>query len=158
MRSAPSRAVPAREATNGSPGGARAVSTNLRPSANDRGVAEVVGHIVGNLNSLARAEARLAVVELVGGLTDRAKGAATGAGIAAGGALLGLLAIGGLLAAGAAALSLVMAAWLAILLVAVVTGVAAWITASLGARQLRRALNSPSPKHSHASKDAKEHG
>lgn len=118
----------------------------------DRPVTQVVGDIMGNLNSLAKKEARLAVAEHVGAVVDRAKLAGRGAGIAAGGALLSLLSLGVLLAAAAAALALVMATWLAILVVGVVGLATGGLTISFGARHLRRAL-SPSP----VSTDAKEH-
>lgn len=118
----------------------------------DRPVTEVVGDIMGNLNTLAKKEARLAVAELVGGVVDRAKLAGLGTGIAAGGAMLGVLSVGALLAAGAAALALVMATWLAILLVGIAGLALSGLTVSFGTRHLRRAL-SPSP----VSTDAKEH-
>lgn len=118
-----------------------------------RGVSEVVGDIMQNVNSLARAEARLAVAETVTKVSGRARSAGRGATIAAAGGVLGILAIGGLLAAGAAALALVMAAWLAILLVAAVTALGAALAIFIGARHLRRAL---SPAHAPAPPGAKD--
>lgn len=114
----------------------------VRFGVDDRPVAQVVGDIVQNVNALARAEARLAVAEVVTQTSARAKIAGKGAGIAAAGGVIGLLALGFLLASAAAALALVVATWLAILIVGAVAGIGAWIAISLGARHLRRAFTS----------------
>lgn len=114
----------------------------MRLGIDERPVTEVVGDIVQNVNSLARAEARLAVAELTNQASARAKVAGKGAGIAAAGGVLALLALGFLLASAAAALALVVATWLAILIVGAVAGIAGWIAISLGARHLRRAFTS----------------
>lgn len=129
--------------------GSRARS--VRAPDGERPVTEVVGDIVQNLNSLVLAEARLAVAEAVDKVTSGAKASSRGAAIAAAGASLCAIALGGIFAAAAAALALVMAGWAAILIVAAAAGIGGGLAISIGARHLRRAL-SPIP----APNDAKE--
>lgn len=85
-----------------------------RTSDPDRATASVVKDIVGGTQTLVRQELKLAQAELMEGLS--AKGQAAGLAGAAG--MLGLFVIGFLGLAGGAALSLVLPAWAAWLIVA----------------------------------------
>jgi uncharacterized membrane protein YqjE len=109
----------------------------------DRPLSAILGDIVGNVQQIVRAEIRLAKVEL----RDEAAKAKRGAFLLAGGALLGVLALGVLLLAAVYALSTIVAPALAALIVGVVAAVVAGAAAAAGAKQFRR-VNLPPPKTS----------
>ena len=104
-----------------------------------RSVPEILENIASNLTQLIQAEFRLARSELKEGAEKVAgPGAALGAGVA-----LALYGLGFLLLAGVYALSLVMAAWLATLIVGGVLLVAAGILIGAGGMKLKRMNLSP---------------
>ena len=100
------------------------------------GVGSVVHEIVERASALARLEAELATLEL------RRKLAAIGLGgaLVLGAAVLGLFALGFLLASGAAGLATFLPTWLAILLVGGVLALAAGILGFVGVGSLRRGV------------------
>jgi hypothetical protein len=99
------------------------------------GVAGGVHEIAERARTLARLELELASFEL------RRKAAALGGGVAllAVAALLGLFALGFLLATAAAGLATALPTWLALLIVAVALVLVAVLAAALGAALVRRA-------------------
>jgi uncharacterized membrane protein YqjE len=104
-----------------------------------RSVPEILEDMASNLTQIVQAEFRLAKTELKEGAEKVAgPGAAMGAGVA-----LVLYGLGFLLLAAVYALSLVMAGWLATLIVGGVLAVAAGILISAGATKLKRANLTP---------------
>ena len=104
-----------------------------------RSVPEILENIASNLTQLIQAEFRLAKRELKEGAGKVAgPGATLGAGVA-----LAFYGLGFLLLAGVYALSLVMAAWLATLIVGGVLLVAAGILIGAGGMKLKRMNLSP---------------
>jgi uncharacterized membrane protein YqjE len=99
-----------------------------------RSVANVLQDIVANLQQIIRSEFRLARVEIKE-KADRAKQPAI---ILASGVVVGLYGFGFLLLAAVYALSLVMAAWLAALLVGIVMAIAGAILVSSGRNALKQ--------------------
>jgi uncharacterized membrane protein YqjE len=100
-----------------------------------RSVPELLEDIASNLAQLVQAEFRLAKTELKEGAQKAAgPGAALGAGLA-----LALYGLGFLLLAAVYAMSLVMAGWLAALIVGGVLTVAAGILVGAGSAKLKRA-------------------
>jgi uncharacterized membrane protein YqjE len=99
-----------------------------------RSVPEILEDIASNLTEIVQAEFRLAKTELKEGAEKVAgPGAALGAGV-----VLGLYGLGFLLLAAVYALSLVVAGWLAKLIVGGVLAVAAGILISAGRTKLKR--------------------
>jgi uncharacterized membrane protein YqjE len=99
-----------------------------------RSVPEILEDIASNLTEIVQAEFRLAKTELKEGAEKVAgPGAALGAGV-----VLGLYGLGFLLLAAVYALSLVVAGWLATLIVGGVLAVAAGILVSAGRTKLKR--------------------
>jgi uncharacterized membrane protein YqjE len=99
-----------------------------------RSVPEILEDIASNLTQIVQAEFRLAKSELKEGAEKVAgPGATLGAGVA-----LAIYGLGFLLLAAAYALSLVMAGWLATLIVGGVLAVAAGILISAGGTKLKR--------------------
>ena len=100
------------------------------------GVGSVVHEIAERASALARLEAELATLEL------RRKLAAIGLGgaLVLGAAVLGLFALGFLLAAGAAALATFLPTWLALLIVGGVLTLAAGVLGFVGVSSLRRGV------------------
>jgi uncharacterized membrane protein YqjE len=104
-----------------------------------RSLPEILEDIASNLTQIVRAEFRLAKTELKEGAEKVAgPGAALGAGVA-----LAFYGLGFLLLAAVYALSLVMAGWLAALIVGGVLLVAAGILVSAGGMKLKRANLTP---------------
>jgi len=103
-----------------------------RMDARERSMADVVKDIIGNVQDMIRSEVRLAKAELREE-TTRTMGGAKMLGIAAG---LGFFAGAFLLTGIALLLALVMPAWIATLLMAVVLGVPAAILFGKGRSQL----------------------
>jgi uncharacterized membrane protein YqjE len=99
-----------------------------------RSVPEILEDIASNLTSIVQAEFRLAKSELKEGAEEVAgPGATLGAGVA-----LAFYGLGFLLLAAVYALSLVMAGWLATLIVGGVLAVAAGILITAGRTKLKR--------------------
>jgi len=94
----------------------------------DRSAGDVLKDIVGNVQEIIRSEVRLAKVETTEEIT-KAKSAAI---ILGAGGVFGLFATGFVLLAAVYALSLVVASWMAALIVGVVVGIAAAILISRG--------------------------
>jgi uncharacterized membrane protein YqjE len=104
-----------------------------------RSVPEVLEDIASNLAQLVQAEFRLAKTELKEGAEKVAlPGATLGAGV-----VLALYGLGFLLLAAVYALSLVMAGWLAALIVGGVLSLAAGILISAGGMKLKRVNLTP---------------
>jgi predicted phage tail protein len=105
-------------------------------AAEDHSTGELLNELSEQLRRLARAEARLAVVEL------RRRGKRAGLGAAAFGMAMaaGLLGGGALVVCAIVALDLVLPLWLSALLVGVAVLLGAGLAALLGRSALRRAL------------------
>jgi membrane protein len=104
------------------------------PSQSQRSVADVLQDIVDNLQLIIRDEFRLARAEVEG----KAHRAARPASILAAGTVLGLYGLGFLLLAAVYGLSLVIAPWLAALLIGAVLAIVAAIVISSGRNRLRQ--------------------
>jgi len=100
------------------------------------GLGAVIHEVAERASALARLEAELALVEL------RAKIASLGAGgaLLAGAAVLGLFALGFLLATAAAGLATFLDTWLALLLVGVVLLISTVVVAVVGLSLLKRGV------------------
>lgn len=104
-----------------------------------RSVPEVLGDIVTNFEQIVRAEIRLAKTEVREEAAKAVKpSAALGAGLA-----LGLYGLGFLLLAAVYALTMVMAAWLAALIVGAVLAIAGFAVASTAGKELKRVHLTP---------------
>jgi uncharacterized membrane protein YqjE len=104
-----------------------------------RSVPEILEDIASNLTQIVQAEFRLAKTELKEGAEKAARpGAALGAGVA-----LAFYGLGFLLLAAVYALSLVMAGWLATLIVGGALTVAAGILIGAGSTKLKRVNLTP---------------
>jgi multisubunit Na+/H+ antiporter MnhG subunit len=98
---------------------------------------QLVGRMAGDVGLLIRKEVELARQEVTEGISAKLQGAA-GFGAAA---ALGLFVLGFLLAAGAAALDLVMPLWAALLIMAGVVLVAAVAAAMFGRARMRQPVS-----------------
>ena len=105
----------------------------------DRPISAVLNDIVGNVQDIVRSELRLARTEL----TTEATKAGSAAALIAVGVLLLAFSAGFVLLAIVHALSLVVAAWLAALIVGVGVGVIAAPCIAVGIRRLRRTRAAP---------------
>lgn len=112
---------------NGSVGGG--VGAERRP------IGQILASVVGGFGILARKHVELAKIEAAEAVSVRGKGA----GMMAGAAVVAMYAIGFLFAAGAAALALVVPVWAAILIVAVLMFLVAWVLVMLGRRTIKSA-------------------
>jgi len=101
----------------------------------DRSTAELLKRLSEQIRNLIQQEIRLAKAEL----TEKGRRAGRGAGMLAAAAVVGLYAIGVLLATIILALDTVMPTWLAALIVTVVLLVIAGILAMMGRSQTRKA-------------------
>ena len=104
-----------------------------------RSVPEVLQDIVGNLQEIIRSEFRLAKTELKEEASRAAKPVAT----FGGGLVLGFYGIGFLLLASVYGLSMVMAGWLAALIVGAVLAVVAMGLMSSSSKKLKRVNPTP---------------
>lgn len=111
------------------------------PGTGEPTTAELMRQLSEQTSQLVRQELELAKVEL----TAKGKRAGIGAGMFGGAGVVGLYAVGTLLAAIIAALSLVMATWLAALIVTVVLAAVAGVLALQGRNQLQEATP-PTPE------------
>ncbi|MGI5215362.1 phage holin family protein [Plantactinospora sp. CA-290183] len=111
------------------------VRDSSRPVA-EQSTAELVQRATEQLSRLVRDELALARIELA----DKGRHAGIGVGLFGGSAALALCGLGVLVAAVVLALALVLPAWAAALLVAVLLFAAAGVLALIGRRQVRRAV------------------
>ncbi len=110
-------------------GSATGVSAERRP------IGQIVASVVGGFGALARKHVELAKIEAAEAVSVRGKGA----GMMAGAAVVAMYAVGFLFAAGAAALALVVPVWAAILIVAVLMFLIAWVLVTFGRRTIKSA-------------------
>ena len=97
---------------------------------------DLVKQLSEQTSRLVREEVELAKAELA----IKGKQAGVGAGMFGGAGVLGLFALGALIAAAIAALDLAMATWLAALIVAVVLGAVAGVVALMGRNKVQQAM------------------
>ena len=107
--------------------------TRERPA--DASTAQLVQQLTEQSTQLVRDELRLAQAEM----TAKAKSAGIGAGLFGGAGLVALYGVGTLIATIILALALVMAPWLAALIVTVVLFAVAGVAALLGKKQVKEA-------------------
>jgi uncharacterized membrane protein YqjE len=112
------------------------------PGGADTPTAELVTRLTQQSTELIRNELRLAQAEM----SEKAKHAGIGAGLFGGAGLVALYGLGALIATVILALSLVLAPWLAALIVTVVLFVIAGIVALVGKKQVTQATP-PAPQH-----------
>jgi MFS family permease len=105
-------------------------------AAQDTSTAELVKQLSEQTSRLARQEIELAKAELA----IKGKRAGIGAGMFGGAGVLGLYAVGALIAAVIAALDTAMATWLAALIVGVVLAAAAGVVALTGKQKVQEAM------------------
>ncbi|KHL17082.1 putative superfamily III holin-X [Mumia flava] len=110
-------------------------------AADEPSTGELVSRLSSELSTLVRDELRLAQLEVTG----KAKQAGIGAGILGAAGLLALYGVGTLVATAVLALALVVDAWLAALIVAVLLLAAAGFAALMGRNRVKRATP-PLPK------------
>ena len=101
----------------------------------ERSLGELLKQLSQETTRLVHQELELAKAEL----TQKGKQAGTGAGMFGGAGALGLAALGALTACFILALDVVMPAWLAALIVAVVYGIIAFVLVRRGQARIRRA-------------------
>jgi uncharacterized membrane protein YqjE len=119
-----STAVPSPSATSS------AASSAAEPSS-----AELITRLTQQSTELIRGELKLAQAEM----TEKAKHAGVGAGLFGGAGLIALYGVGALIATIILALSLLMPAWLAALIVTVVLFAIAGVVALIGKKQVSQA-------------------
>jgi Putative Actinobacterial Holin-X, holin superfamily III len=107
----------------------------------DRGIGELVKDLASQTSTLVRQEVQLAQAEL----TQKGKVASRGAGLLAGAAVAGLLALGALSAALIALLDKVMDTWVAALIVMALWAIVAAVLAKSGQKALQQATP-PAPQ------------
>ena len=115
-------------------------------TADSQPVGELVKQASEELSQLVRQEMRLAAVEI----KDKGRHVGVGAGLAGGGALVGVFGFGAVLAAVIAALALVLPVWAASLIVGAVLLMAAGVLALQARSQVRHAAP-PVPERAMAS-------
>jgi len=97
--------------------------------------AELVNRMTGQVSQLIRDELKLAQLEL----TEKGKKAGMGAGMFGGAGVVALYGVGALIAAGIAALALVLPVWASALIVAVVLFLVAGVLALTGKKKVQQA-------------------
>ncbi|MGH3915815.1 MAG: phage holin family protein [Pseudonocardiaceae bacterium] len=112
----------------------------------DRSIGELVSRLSEQISRLARDELQLARAEL----EQKGKRAGVGAGMTGAAGLLAVLGLATLVAAGVAALALVLAVWAAALIVGGAVLVVAGLLALMGFNQVKRAVP-PAPEQAIAS-------
>ena len=111
------------------------VSQSRGGASSDASIAELVKQLSEQSSRLARQEVELAKAEM----TVKGKQAGIGAGMFGGAGMVGLYALGALIAAAILALATAMAAWLAALIVAVVLAAIAGVLALQGKNKVKQA-------------------
>lgn len=112
------------------------VSGSGRPAAEERSTAELVKQVTEQVSVLVRDELKLARLEM----TAKGKRAGGGLGMLGGSGLVALYGVGCLIACAVVAISHVLPAWLAVLIVGVALLAVAGITAMAGKRRMRKAM------------------
>ena len=107
---------------------------------------ELVSHLSEQVSTLVRDELTLARMEMV----EKGKRAGTGAGLLGGAGVIALYGVGALFVTIGAALALVMPAWVAALIVAVLLFAVAGVAALIGKKQVTQAVP-PEPEAAIAS-------
>ena len=105
------------------------------PDARERGIGELVKDLASQTSTLVRQEIQLAQAEV----TQKGKVAGKGAGLLAGAAVFGLLALGALTAGLIALLDKAMATWVAALIVMALWAIVALVLAKAGQKSLQQA-------------------
>ena len=100
----------------------------------DRGIADIIKDIIGNIQNIIRSEVRLATVEL----KEEGKKAATASTMLGTAAVMGLFGFGFICLTAMFLLAMVVAVWLAALIVAILLLVGAGIAFSVGRERLRK--------------------
>jgi len=118
-------------AAPGGPEGAAVPATDAR----ERGIGELVKDLASQTSTLVRQEIQLAQAEV----TQKGKVAGKGAGLLAGAAVFGLLALGALTAGLIALLDKAMATWVAALIVMALWAIVALVLAKAGQKSLQQA-------------------
>ncbi len=108
-------------------------STDERPSLRDRSLGSLIGSIPDLVSRLIRGEIQLAKQEM----TAKAKAAGVGVGMLVGAAILGIIFLQIVLAAAIIALSLVLPAWAAALIVGGVVLILVIVLALVGLKALK---------------------
>jgi len=124
-------------AVTGGSEGAAAPATDPR----ERGIGELVKDLASQTSTLVRQEIQLAQAEV----TQKGKVAGRGAGLLAGAAVFGLLALGALTAGLIALLDKAMATWVAALIVMALWAIVAFALAKAGQKALQQATP-PAPQ------------
>jgi uncharacterized membrane protein YqjE len=110
-------------------------SSSATSSAAEPSSAELITRLTQQSTELIRGELKLAQAEM----TEKAKHAGVGAGLFGGAGLIALYGVGALIATIILALSLLMPAWLAALIVTVVLFAIAGVVALIGKKQVSQA-------------------
>jgi len=105
------------------------------PAAGEPSTGELINRLTAQSTELIRSELQLAKLEM----TEKAKHAGVGVGMFGGAGLVALYGLGTLIAAIVLALALLLPAWLAALIVAVVLFAIAGVVALLGKKQVAQA-------------------
>jgi hypothetical protein len=113
-----------------------AIPPEAHGTSRDESTAELLKGLAEQTSRLVSQEIELAKAEV----TAKGKQAGIGAGLFGGASVVGLYALGALIVAAIAALSLAMATWLAALIVAVVLGAIAAVAALIAKRRVQQAL------------------
>jgi fatty acid desaturase len=113
----------------------RDAGPGIGEGAGGRPLGVVVASAVEGLRTLARKHVELAKIEAAEAAAVRGQGA----GMLAAAGVVAMYAVGFLAAAGAAALALVLPTWAAILIVAVLLVLVAWVLSVVGRRTLKTA-------------------
>ena len=124
-------------AVTGGSDGAAAPATDPR----ERGIGELVKDLASQTSTLVRQEIQLAQAEV----TQKGKVAGKGAGLLAGAAVFGLLALGALTAGLIALLDKAMATWVAALIVMALWAIVAFALAKAGQKALQQ-VTPPAPQ------------
>src|SRR3954451_5106250 len=111
------------------------------PNPREQGIGELVKDLADQTSTLVRQEIKLAQAEV----TQKGKTAGKGAGMLAGAAVFGLLALGALTAALIALLDKAMATWVAALIVMALWVIVALVLAKAGQKSLQQATP-PAPQ------------
>ena len=127
--------------SNGGQGAHAAGGSATANDARDRPIGDLVKDLSSQTSTLVRKEIELARAEL----QQKGKEAGKGAGMLAGAAMFGLLAMGALTAALIALLDKAMATWVAALIVMALWAIVALVLAKAGQKALKRATP-PAPQ------------
>lgn len=123
-------------------GGSTAADFSTTSTSSDVSTSELISRLTQQSTDLIRSELRLAQAEM----TEKAKHAGVGAGLFGGAGIVALYGGGALVATIILALDLLLPAWLAALIVAVVLFAIAGVVALLGKKQVSQATPA-APRH-----------